>query len=137
MVLELNATLQGRLERWAQQGYPQECCGLLVGHVADGLVRVEEAMQARNANAERALDRYEIDAQDFLRADALARARQLDIVGIWHTHPDHPARPSDTDRAQAWNGWSYLILAVGAQGVEAMRSWRLAGQDFVEEEVRS
>ena len=56
MVLELNATLQGRLERWAQQGYPQECCGLLFGHVADGLVRVEEAMQAHNANTERALE---------------------------------------------------------------------------------
>jgi len=137
MVLELDATLQGQLERWAQEGYPRECCGLLLGRVNDGVVHVKEVMPARNANAERAQDRYELDAEDFLLADGQARSRQLDVVGIWHTHPDHPARPSAIDRAQAWDGWSYLILAVGAQGVEAMRSWRLDGQDFVEEAVRT
>ncbi|WP_331649618.1 M67 family metallopeptidase [Piscinibacter sp.] len=136
MVLELSATLQGRLTRWAQAGYPRECCGLLLGRVNDGVVHVDDVLQARNANAERAGDRYELDAQDFLRADAQARARQLDVVGVWHTHPDHPARPSATDRAHAWDGWSYLILAVGAQGVDALRSWRLDGEEFVEEAVR-
>jgi len=137
MVLELDATLQGQLERWAQEGYPRECCGLLLGRVNDGVVHVKEVMPARNANAERAQDRYELDAEDFLLADGQARSRQLDVVGIWHTHPDHPARPSAIDRAQAWDGWSYLILAVGAQGVEALRSRRLDGQDFVEEAVRT
>ena len=135
MVLELSATLQGRLGRWAHEGYPAECCGLLLGRQDDGVVHVEEVVQARNANAERAHDRFELDAEDFLRADAQARARRLDVVGIWHTHPDHPARPSATDCAQAWDGWSYLILSVGAQGVRTMRSWRLAGAGFVEEDV--
>lgn len=64
-------------------------------------------------------------------ADALARARQCDIVD---THPDHPAFPSGTDRAQSWDGGSYLILAVNARGVWAIRSWRLSGRDFAEEE---
>ena len=91
--------------------------------------------QARNLNTERAEDRYEMDPLDLLRADEMARARRLDIVGVWHTHPDHPARPSATDRAQAWDGWSYLILEVGAGGVQAMRSWRLEGAEFVEEAV--
>jgi proteasome lid subunit RPN8/RPN11 len=137
MVFELNAALQERLQNWAREGYPQERCGLLLGQARDGVVRVVEVMQARNANAERARDRYEVDPEDFLRADQQARACQLEIVGIWHTHPDHPARPSVTDRELAWDGWSYLILSVNHLGVQALRSWRLDGHDFVEEAVRS
>ena len=136
MTLELDATLQARLRDWAGGGYPHECCGLLLGRAGDGVVRVEEVVQARNVNAERRRDRYEIDPEDFLRADALSRQRGLDIVGVWHTHPDHPARPSETDRESAWPGWSYLILSVGAEGVQAMRSWRLDGHGFVEEALR-
>ncbi len=135
MVLELNPTFKVRLEHWARLEYPKECCGVLLGQLAEDVVRVKKVVQARNANVERAGDRYEIPAEDLLRADALARSRHWDIVGIWHTHPDHPARPSITDRALAWDGWSYLILAVSAQGVQAIRSWRLCGPDFSEEQV--
>ena len=136
MMLQLNSALQDRLRRWANEGYPQECCGLLLGCAGDGVAQVEDVTQARNLNTERAEDRYEMDPLDLLRADEMARARRLDIVGVWHTHPDHPAQPSATDREQAWDGWSYLILEVGAGGVQAMRSWRLEGPDFVEEAVK-
>ena len=136
MTLELDASLQGRLQGWAGAGYPNECCGLLLGRTHEGVVRVEEVLQARNANAERRRDRYEIDPEDFLRADARSRERRLDIVGVWHTHPDHPALPSATDRERAWTGWSYLILSVSGAGVQAMRSWRLDGAEFVEEALR-
>jgi proteasome lid subunit RPN8/RPN11 len=97
--------LQERLHGWAREGYPQERCGLLLGQARDGIVRVVKVMPARNANVERARDRYELDPEDFLHADQEAHARQLEIVGIWHTHPDYPARPSATDRKQAWDGW--------------------------------
>jgi proteasome lid subunit RPN8/RPN11 len=137
MVLELNVHLQERLRGWAREGYPEERCGLLLGQARDGTVRVVEVIPARNVNVERARDRYELDPEDFLRADQQARARELEIVGIWHTHPDYPARPSATDRKQAWDGWSYLILSVTRHGVQALRSWRLDGHDFVEEPVRS
>src|SRR5690349_6909699 len=129
MRLQLNPALQDRLRRWAQEGYPHEVCGLLLGHADEGVARVEDVTQARNLNSERANDRYELDPQDLLRADKMARARRWDIVGVWHTHPDHPARPSATDRAQAWDGWSYLILEVDAGEVKALRSWRLEGRD--------
>lgn len=136
-VLELNLALQARLAQWAHAGYPRECCGLMLGCAnGNGVVRVEDVIQARNTNTDRAHDRYELDGEDFVRADAQARARQLDVVGVWHTHPDHPARPSETDRAQAWDGWSYVILSVDAQGVQALRSWRLSGEDFVEEAIQ-
>jgi proteasome lid subunit RPN8/RPN11 len=60
----------------------------------------------------------------------------LEVVGVWHSHPDHPARPSETDRNGAWEGWSYLILSVTAEGVPDLRSWRLRGEHFEEEDVR-
>jgi proteasome lid subunit RPN8/RPN11 len=137
MVLQLNAALQQQLDGWAREAYPLECCGLLLGHDGDGVVRVEEVMRMRNSNTQRGDDRYEIDAQDLLHADAHSRQHQLEIVGVWHTHPDHPARPSATDREQAWDGWSYLILSVSGAGVQALRSWRLCGPDFAEEEVHT
>jgi proteasome lid subunit RPN8/RPN11 len=136
MVLQLQTPLEQRLRQWAEQGYPFECCGLLLGRAHGGVVQVEDVMAARNLDTERANDRYELDPRDLLRADDEARARQLEIVGIWHTHPDHPAQPSSTDREHAWEGWSYLILSVDARGVQAVRSWRLNGQYFVEEAVQ-
>jgi len=137
MVLEMPLSARGQLERWAEEGYPRERCGLLLGQAGDGVVRVAEVTHAHNLDAGRARDRYALDPDDYLRADARARAQRLEIVGVWHTHPDHPARPSASDRAQAWGGWSYLILSVSAQGVQAMRSWRLEGKDFIEESFRS
>ena len=66
-----------------------------------------------------------------------ARTRGLDVLGVWHTHPDHPAHPSETDRAAAWEGWSYVIASVERGEVADVRSWRLDGDSFVEEEIAS
>jgi proteasome lid subunit RPN8/RPN11 len=103
------------------------------GEAGEPEVRVEAMVAARNLDTTRAHDRYELDPADMLRADAGARARRLDLVGVWHSHPDHPARPSETDERAAWEGWSYLIASVGRRGVTDLRSWRLAGGSFVEE----
>ncbi|MDE0128316.1 MAG: M67 family metallopeptidase [Gammaproteobacteria bacterium] len=119
----------------AVDGYPYETCGVLVGACADDGVRVEKVFQARNLNTERARDRYVLDPDDLMSADLAAREAGLEIVGFWHTHPDHPARPSETDREAAWDGYSYIILSVSGSRVEDLRSWRLNGEGFVEEQV--
>jgi proteasome lid subunit RPN8/RPN11 len=61
----------------------------------------------------------------------------MEVVGIWHSHPDHPAQPSETDRQAAWEGWSYMILSVTGEGVSDVRSWRLDGDAFIEEVVEA
>ncbi|MBL8482587.1 MAG: M67 family metallopeptidase [Rhodocyclaceae bacterium] len=123
------------LENWARAGYPLEVCGLLLGRrVGDG-ARVERVRSARNLSVDRAHDRFELDPLDFLPIDAEARESGREILGVWHTHPDHPARPSETDRAAAWPGWSYVILSVAQDGVRDVRSWRLEQGEFVEEAV--
>ncbi|MCZ6725937.1 MAG: M67 family metallopeptidase [Acidobacteria bacterium] len=133
--LWLPAVLQHELSRFAQASYPLEACGLLVGRAGDTKIDTVRVVPARNLNLERPEDRYLLDPQDFLATDRAARAEGLEIVGIWHSHPDHPARPSGTDLESAWEGYSYLIISTTADGAAALRSWRLVGDRFVEEAV--
>ena len=136
-MLVLPQEVRKEIERWIGGGYPEETCGLLVGSTGVGRTETSRATRARNRNRERARDRYDLDPEDFLAADLAARREGLEIVGVWHSHPDHPAEPSETDRTAAWEGWSYLIVEVTARGVAALRSWRLLGERFVEEPVSS
>lgn len=135
--ISLPGPLREELATIAIDGYPYETCGVLVGACAGGEVRIERVFQARNLNTERARDRYVLDPDDLMSADLAAREAGLEIVGFWHTHPDHPARPSETDREAAWDGYSYVILSVSGAGVEDLRSWRLNGEGFVEEQVEA
>ena len=136
--LHLPDALRTSLEDWARAGYPDESCGLLIGKRDDEATLIKRVMQARNLNRERARDRYLLDPQDFLEADREARAAGMDVLGAWHTHPDHPALPSETDRAAAWPDWYYVIVAVNRNGVQDVRAWRLnPNQQFDEEAIRS
>lgn len=128
-------TLHEELRELASAGYPFETCGLLLGRRSGNQCEVVRVTRARNLNYERAADRYELDPDDFLAADVEARAAGLDIVGVWHSHPEHPARPSETDRAAAWPEWYYVILSVNRNGVQEIRSWRLNGAQFKEEGI--
>ncbi len=134
-VLYLPDEARAELEARVREGYPHETCGLLLGAQSEGSARVLRVTQARNLNTERAHDRYELDPKDFLAADASARAEGIELIGVWHSHPDHPALPSETDRAAAWPGWSYVILSVTKDGVADLRSWRLDGEEFEPEAV--
>lgn len=135
-ILRLPRRCQARLEQLACAGYPRETCGLLIGRQQGAEVEVLDTVAARNLSRERAADRFELDPQDFLKADQAARAAGLELVGIWHSHPDHPAQPSATDREFAWEGWSYLILSVQQGKLLHRKSWRLSDGQFVEEEIQ-
>jgi proteasome lid subunit RPN8/RPN11 len=133
-MLHLSARLRRRLEQRARAGYPDEACGLLVGRRAGAGVEITEVVETLNVSSD-PRRRYEIDPVAYVDADDQACAQGLEIVGIWHSHPDHPARPSARDRAEAWEGWSYVIVSVQAERVSGLSSWRLASQGFVEEPV--
>lgn len=124
-VLVLPPPVRERLSELALAGYPYEVCGLLLGRVEGGRRLVEVVHPARNLNLERAHDRFELDPRDQLAAEQAARASGREVLGVWHSHPDHPATPSETDRAAAWSGWSYLILSVVQGELADLRSWRL------------
>ena len=92
------------------EGYPNEICGIMVGPRGEG--RVTEVRRARNIIVERSRDRYEIDPRDHIRIQRQADADGLDIVGYYHSHPDHPAQASRFDTERAWAGYVYLIVSI-------------------------
>lgn len=92
------------------EGYPNEICGIMVGPRGDG--RATEARPARNIIVERARDRYEIDPHDHIRIQRETDSAGLDIVGYYHSHPDHPAQASRFDTERAWAGYVYVIVSV-------------------------
>jgi len=124
-MISLSSKLREELEEQARESYPREACGLLLGHRSPRQARVLELARARNINRDGPRHRYELAPEDFRAADKAARAAGLVILGVWHSHPDGSAKPSPADLAGAWEGWSYLIAALDAEGLTELRSWRL------------
>ena len=124
--------LLAKIYAHARRAYPHECCGILTGE--GGCGRVKAVYPVRNLNRRRAHDRYELDPGQFQRIDDEARAAGLSVLGFYHSHPDHPAEPSEFDTRRAWEGYSYLIVAVaGGEKVQAS-CWKLNGQGRFEQE---
>lgn len=121
----------------AATSYPDECCGVLIGRSLGDSTVVERLLSVDNERNESRHNRYLINPETVLAAHKEARALGLDVVGYYHSHPDHPARPSEFDREHAWPGVSYLIVSVEKGSVADSRSWRLADdrEKFDEEEI--
>ena len=127
------------IKEQGENGYPFEICGFLIGKIdfKNNIREVIEVFQVENQNKERANDRFEISPQDFLKVENYASEKNLEIVGIYHTHPDHPDRPSKTDLMFAQPDMSYIILSVKKGKAESWRSWILnENNEFVEEEIK-
>jgi len=95
----------------ARSTYPEECCGFLIGADHD-VRRVYRVIPAQNINQDSRRTRYNIDPRELIRADEEARRLNLAVVGIYHSHPDVPAQPSQFDLEHAWPWYSYLVLSV-------------------------
>jgi len=117
----LDADAEQEIRRHGAETYPNECCGALI---ANG-DRIVEAYRLPNTTAEGARRRFMIGPGDYRLAEARARDRRGTLAGFYHSHPDHPARPSETDLAQAWPNLTYIIVAVRAGTPEDLKSWRL------------
>lgn len=98
-----------QVEAHASEGYPYEVCGMLIADGGSDLV--SQARRVRNRVVERARDRYEMDPRDQIRIQRECDAAGLDIVGYYHSHPDHPAQASITDAQRSWAGAVYLIVS--------------------------
>ena len=118
--------------------YPDECCGALIGSSTDGVTHVAEARPLDNVTDEGPRRRFMVSAADYRSAERHATAAGAELVGFYHSHPDHPAEPSQYDLDHAWPNFSYVIVAVGGGTPRALRSWRLrADRSGFEEETQS
>jgi len=140
-VLRFTLAQYQEIRRHGEELYPHECCGILLG-TADGDVRsVSLVVRCANTRTDSPQNRYNIDPRELVRAQREATERGLDIVGFYHSHPDHPARWSPTDFEEAhWIGCSYVITSVDKGQAATTNSFALIGtreedKALVQEEV--
>jgi proteasome lid subunit RPN8/RPN11 len=110
--------------------YPHECCGALLGRDTENAKReplreVAALFPLINRRDDSPRNRFSVTSEDVMAAEKEARAQGLEVVGWYHSHPDHPARPSEFDREHAWPWYSYIIVSVHKGAPQDMTSWRL------------
>jgi proteasome lid subunit RPN8/RPN11 len=130
-MLKLSQSAYASLRRHGEETYPHECCGVLLGRMEDdGARTVTSVARAGNTRTDSAHNRYNIDPKDLIRIQREGRARGEDIIGFYHSHPDHPAQWSQTDLAEAhWFGCSYVITSVKKGRAVLTNSFELIGSD--------
>jgi proteasome lid subunit RPN8/RPN11 len=153
MAVELTRQELRRMEQHGAEAYPNECCGVLLGKEQDGRKVITDILPLKNARADArqsssdllpegfrdgsSRNRFLIFPEDLLQSEREARKRGVDIMGFYHSHPDHPARPSEYDRKAAWPWYTYLILAVENGSPREITGWLLTEDrlQFLPEEV--
>ncbi|HLZ42342.1 MAG TPA: M67 family metallopeptidase [Candidatus Sulfotelmatobacter sp.] len=130
-MLKINTKDYDSIRRHGEDTYPHECCGVLLGRFDDDGTRVvTSTARCGNTRTDSAHNRYNIDPKELVRIQREGRGRSEDIVGFYHSHPDHPAQWSQTDFAEAhWIGCSYVITSVEKGKAAATNSFELAGTD--------
>lgn len=141
-MLRISTKEYDSLRRHGEETYPYECCGVLLGNFADdGTRTVTATARCGNTRTDSPRNRYNIDPRELVRIQREGRERGEDIVGFYHSHPDHPAQWSSTDLAEAhWLGCSYVITSVEKGRAVVTNSFELAGTDetgkqFVGEQI--
>ena len=129
-----------QIEVEACKAYPNECCGIMLGSadLAGGGRDVKKILPVVNTFEDlEQYHRFRIEPEDLMGAEKEAFQEGLEVVGFYHSHPDHPAAPSGYDGEQALPFYSYVIVAVTKAGAEDFRSWQLKedSSEFVEEGV--
>ena len=129
-MLKIGKSHYEAIRRHGEETYPHECCGVLLGQMEDDARIVTSTARAGNTRTDSAHNRYNIDPKELIRIQRQARERNEDIIGFYHSHPDHPAQWSQTDLAEAhWFGCSYVITSVEKGKAVLTNSFELAGSD--------
>ena len=139
MILEMDEQTLRKIQAHGEAAYPEEGAGLLLG-VQEGEIRRINAIygldNSREDNARH--NRYLLTPQDYARGEELASRLGLDVVGVFHSHPDHPSQPSEFDREWAMPWFSYIITSVEKGQAASIRSWQLLEDrsKFVEDTIK-
>ena len=124
-ILKITEALAGRIRAHGVETYPHECCGAILGRDGEAAREVLDLMPLANRRDDSPRNRFEVTSEDVRLAEKTARAQNLELIGWYHSHPDHPARPSEYDRDHAWPWYSYIIISVQSGQPRDMNSWRL------------
>ena len=142
-MLKINQTVLDSIRRHGEQTYPHECCGVLLGKMNGNGRMVTSSAPCGNTRTDSPQNRYHIDPRELVRVQREGRERGEDILGFYHSHPDHPAQWSTTDLADAhWFGCSYVITSVEKGKAAITNSFLLDGTGeedklFVDEPIET
>ncbi len=127
MTLHLTKDASDAIKQHGESGYPHEICGLLLGKDVDGRRSIQTLMPIENSfEANEQYHRYLITPDAMFQAERLAGQKRLDVLGVYHSHPDTEARPSLYDRDHAaWTAWSYMIISIQDGRTADLRAWKL------------
>jgi len=131
--LTYDLDLETQLVEIARTGYPNEIVGFLLGS-ADGQELVTELFEVKNV-AENQNRRFKIDPLDYIKAETYALARNLDVIGIYHSHPDYPAIPSIHDLKEAQDVFAYVIVSIEGSGQAFIQSWKKENEKFIQQKI--
>lgn len=138
MKIEIPVRLLDMIHAHGEAAYPEEGAGLLLGRADTTSRVVAEILTLTNAREDSARhNRYLLTAEDMMRGETEAERQGLDVIGVFHSHPDHPNQPSEFDREWAMPWFSYVITSVNDGKAIASRSWRLTDdrKQFEEEKI--
>jgi proteasome lid subunit RPN8/RPN11 len=122
-MIEIEQQPWSEMVRHAEHNYPNECCGVMLGSTVDGRKLVTSAMPLENAFTGEQGAHYELRPEDLLTADKLARARGLDLIGIFHSHPDCDAYFSETDLKNSCPWYSFVVLSIKSRKFDHANSF--------------
>lgn len=134
MELKISEEALNYMLEHAEVDYPNECCGFFYGRDNGDTRSVTLARQVKNSKEGDQSERFEIDPEDYRSAEKFALDHDLDLLGVYHSHPDHPAEPSEHDREVAMPWFSYIIISVQKGSAAGTRSWQLNEKRQFEEE---
>jgi proteasome lid subunit RPN8/RPN11 len=137
-MLKLTKGVSRAIRGFGEAAYPNECCGVLLGEAEGNRRTATEVIPIDNSReSEEQYHRFVITPENFMQAELEARRRGKDVVGIYHSHPDHPAEPSDYDRENALPYYSYIIVAVEDGESGKLLSWELTNdrEQFIKEDI--
>jgi proteasome lid subunit RPN8/RPN11 len=140
-MLKIGQKDYAEIRRHGEETYPHECCGVLLGQMDGDTRTVTSTARCGNTRTDSPQNRYHIDPKELVRIQREGRARSEDIVGFYHSHPDHSAQWSQTDLAEAhWIGCSYVITRVAQGKADVTNSFELTGSEesnkkFVDERL--
>ena len=138
-MLRLSSDLEKNIRTDGETAYPNECCGVLIGEIDNaGVKTARRALTINNAREDgEQYHRFLITPEDMMKAEQTARSMKLDVIGFYHSHPDHPSAPSGYDKDHALPFYSYVIVSVDKGKAQVLTSWELKDDrtDFIKEEI--
>ncbi len=136
-MLKIGSRDYAEIRRHGEETYPHECCGVLLGQIDGDLRLVTSTARCGNTRTDSPQTRYHIDPKELVRIQRQGRERDEDVIGFYHSHPDHPAQWSKTDLEEAhWIGCSYVITRVAKGKADVTNSFGLTGTDETDKEFR-